>query len=117
MGTEPTGNGDKGPALRSDFANDPDMREILELFVQEMPTRVSDLLVFWEQQELEKVGRMAHQLKGAGGGYGFEIISTAAAALEKSVSELKEAPTTSMIEATKAQVDTLVDLCKRASAQ
>ncbi len=117
MPTDPTGNVNLPGSLRSDFAGDPDMREILELFVQEMPSRVRDLRAFWERQELEKVGRLAHQLKGAGGGYGFGVISEAAAKLEKSVATLNGAPTGAVLKEMKAQVDTLMELCSRATAR
>jgi HPt (histidine-containing phosphotransfer) domain-containing protein len=117
MATDPIENVNPAGELRSDFATDPDMREILEIFVREMPTRVGELLGSWERQELEKVGRLAHQLKGAGGGYGFGVISDAAAALERSVATLRAAPTGTMIEEAKAQVDRLADLCKRVTAR
>jgi HPt (histidine-containing phosphotransfer) domain-containing protein len=117
MGTDPTENVNLPRDLRSDFASDPDMREILELFVKEMPSRVRDLRASWEKRELDKVGRLAHQLKGAGGGYGFGVISEAAAKLEKSVTSLSGTPTTAVLNEMKLQVDTLVDLCSRASAR
>lgn len=117
MPTDPTGNLNTPGPLRSDFAGDPDMREILELFVREMPARVNELRSFWERQELEKVGRLAHQLKGAGGGYGFGVISDAAAKLEKSVASLNGAPTSAVLKEMKAQVDALADLCSRASVR
>jgi HPt (histidine-containing phosphotransfer) domain-containing protein len=117
MATDPIENVNPARALRSDFATDPDMREILEMFVQEMPTRVGELLGSWERQEFEKVGRLAHQLKGAGGGYGFGVISDAAAALEKSVAALRTASTEMVIQEAKEQVDKLADLCKRATAR
>ena len=117
MGKGPTENADRTRELRSDFASDPDMREILELFVQEMPSRVRELRSSWERRELEKVGRLAHQLKGAGGGYGFGVISEAAAKLEKSIASLSGTPTPGVLNDMKSQVDTLVDLCTRASAR
>lgn len=117
MPTDPTENANHSPELRSEFAGDPDMQEILELFVQEMPSRIRDLRSYWENRELEKVGRLAHQLKGAGGGYGFNIISEAAAQLEKSITALAGAPTETTLNQMKAQVDTLVDLCNRVSAR
>lgn len=36
-------------------------------------------------QSLERVGYLAHQLKGSGGSYGFQVISVEAAELEKAV--------------------------------
>jgi len=50
--------------LRSDFHDDPDMKDIVRAFLEEIP-------------------RVVHQMKGAGGGYGFQEISNAAAQLEK----------------------------------
>jgi HPt (histidine-containing phosphotransfer) domain-containing protein len=103
--------------LRSEFATDPDMREILELFVQDMPVRVGELLGSWERQELEKVERVAHQLKGAGGGYGFQAISDVAGELERSVAAFKAGAGRATADGVKSQVDALVDLCKRATAR
>jgi HPt (histidine-containing phosphotransfer) domain-containing protein len=93
------------------------MREILELFVQEMPARIGELQASWGKRELDKVGRLAHQLKGAGGGYGFPVISDAAATLEQSIKGLNSAPTDTVLASVKEQVDALVDLCRRASAR
>jgi hypothetical protein len=45
------------------------------------------------------------------------VISEAAAKLEKSVTSLSGAPTTAVLNEMKSQVDTLVDLCSRASAR
>jgi HPt (histidine-containing phosphotransfer) domain-containing protein len=103
--------------LRSDFAGDPDMQEILDLFVQEMPSRVGELLGSLEKGELERLGRVAHQLKGAGGGYGFNVISDVAGALEKSVHTLRAQPTEELSKTVKSQVDALVELCRRATSK
>lgn len=40
---------------------------------------------------LERMGYLAHQLKGAGGSYGFPTISTYAAALEETLEEVGKA--------------------------
>ena len=48
------------------------------------------------RESFERIGYLAHQLKGAGGSYGFATISTEAAALEKEVEliEREEAAST-----------------------
>lgn len=117
MPMDSSGHNRASGALRSEFAGDPEMREILELFVQEMPARITELEASWANGELDKVGRLAHQLKGAGGGYGFPVISDAAAALEQSIKGLDGAPTGAVLASMKEQVDALVDLCRRASAR
>lgn len=96
-------------AIRSDFAADPDMRELVELFVSELPERVESIHAAWSENELETVRRVAHQLKGACGGYGFRVIGDAAARLEADLKQ-EEAD----LERTKDDLDDLIDLCNRA---
>lgn len=69
--------------LRSDLSGDPDMDELIAFFVGELPRRIGvmrDLVAAPDHVELTRV---AHQLKGAGGGYGFPAITDAARALEQ----------------------------------
>ena len=63
-----------GP-LYSQFAEDPDLAELVDVFVEEMPRRVATLLDRLEQADWDSLGRAAHQLKGAAGSYGFGEIS------------------------------------------
>jgi hypothetical protein len=67
--------------IRSQFADDADFREILEPFVHAIPQRCRLLAELHRSGSLEELGRQAHQLKGAGGGYGFSEISAAGAEL------------------------------------
>ena len=71
--------------LFSDLAADPDFAEIVEMFVEEVPNRVSAILSAFEAGNLEEVGVLAHQIKGAAAGYGFAPVGSAAAALETAV--------------------------------
>lgn len=98
-----------GP-VRSDFADDPEMRELVEMFVADMPGRVEQMERLFEGRQIDELQRLAHQLKGAAGGYGFGAISEAAGDLEGSIKGLEEA------EALRGQIEELIDLCKRASA-
>jgi histidine phosphotransfer protein HptB len=70
------------PRIRSDFAEDADFRELLEAFVAALPERRQSLAELFRAGSIEELGRQAHQLKGAGGGYGFADISSAAAELQ-----------------------------------
>lgn len=81
--------------LYSGLANDADMRELVELFVQELPGRIGALRLAADNLDLREVSRLAHQLKGAGGSHGFPHITVAAAAVERA--------------AASGQVDPLVD--------
>ncbi|HET6326581.1 MAG TPA: Hpt domain-containing protein [Planctomycetaceae bacterium] len=69
--------------IRSQFADDADFREILEAFVEAIPERCRLLAELHRSGSVEELGRQAHQLKGAGGGYGFSEISAAGAELQQ----------------------------------
>jgi len=68
--------------LRSEFADDVDFHELLDLFVSAVPDRMRLLSELHRARCVEELGRQAHQLKGAGGGYGFPQISAAGAELQ-----------------------------------
>ena len=76
-------------AVYSIFADDPDMGELVEFFVEQVPERVKSFRQAFEADDVEELCRLAHQLKGASGSYGFCDLSPLAAKLE---SILKEAP-------------------------
>ena len=68
--------------IYSTFGDDPDLGELVELFVSEMPERIEALSQFYQQTDWEGLGRIAHQLKGAAGSYGFDAVTPFAARLE-----------------------------------
>lgn len=100
----------QGP-LRSSFANDPDMKELVELFVTEIPQRLDAMSKAWENQRLDDVRRMAHQLRGSSGSYGFPTLGHAAGRVEDALKTLPSA-SPDLLEATRC-VDELVSLCRR----
>lgn len=74
-------------ALRSIYESDPDMLEIVREFARELPERARALEAEHAAGNQVELGRLAHQLKGAGGGYGFPLITELAAKLESAVKE------------------------------
>ena len=68
-----------GKRIVSLLMNDPDLAQLVEEFVVELPERLAVLQAAAEKQNWLEVRRLAHQLKGAGGSYGFPAISEAAA--------------------------------------
>jgi len=94
--------------LYSALAKDPDLREIVEMFVQEMPGRVSSLLERVDASDWEGLRRAAHQLKGAAGSYGFEPITCSAARLETAIRESQPKEQIHQL------AEQLVGLCRRA---
>jgi HPt (histidine-containing phosphotransfer) domain-containing protein len=104
------GEGQTTGAIRSTFADDPDMLEIVGEFVGEMPERVQSLSEAFERGDPQTLRTLAHQLKGACGGYGFPVLSEAAAALE---GELKRADYD--LGVVRRELDELIALCNKAA--
>ncbi len=71
--------------ILSEFRGDPDMVEMVELFVNELPERIKAMQEAATENNFDALKRHAHQLKGAGGGYGFPMLSTVAGALEDAI--------------------------------
>jgi len=71
----------------SRLGTDPDLAELVELFIQEMPGRISVLESEAESSNWQQLTRTAHQLKGAAGSYGFDAITPYAARLERAAKE------------------------------
>lgn len=64
------------------MAEDPAFQELVRSFVNELPGRVAAAHAAAVAGDIERVRTLAHQLKGAGAGYGFPDVSTRAAKLE-----------------------------------
>lgn len=73
--------------IYSIFAAQDDLGGLVEMFVREMPGRIESLLHAVEEEDWVEVGRIAHQLKGSGGSYGFQAVTEVAARLEKNCRE------------------------------
>ncbi|MGD0525928.1 MAG: ATP-binding protein, partial [Polyangiaceae bacterium] len=97
-----------GEVVRSTFADDDDMREIVDLFVQELPERSSAIVRASKDGDVGTLKRLAHQLAGAAGGYGFPGITTAARAVEEALAEGLHGP------AYESRIEALASMCRRA---
>jgi CheY-like chemotaxis protein/HPt (histidine-containing phosphotransfer) domain-containing protein len=94
--------------LVSEFANDPDIADILSEFVRLLGDRAMTLTSALARNDLEALKRVVHQLKGAAGGYGFPSITEQAKVVEDAVSQAGDAGEL------KKAVDSLTSLCFRA---
>ncbi len=93
--------------IHSTLAVDPDYHEIILEFVDSIPAKIhsiSDLKVRCAWDELRRV---AHQLKGSGGGYGYPAISKLGGELEDAIKS--ERPASELNEL----ADQLVSLLRR----
>ena len=96
--------------LVSDLADDPDLAELIEEFVGELPARIQALEQACAAEDADALARLAHQLKGSAGGYGFPSITEVAAELEA------RAKSQESLDGLRDAVQQVADLCRRAAA-
>ncbi len=73
--------------IHSEYEDDRDMIEIVREFADEATERADGLESCLGSGSLSQLQDLAHQLKGAGGGYGYPQITDAAAALESALKQ------------------------------
>jgi len=95
--------------LPSAFADDPDLAGVLDTFVTGLPTQIQAMREAIGNGHYEELRRRAHQLKGAGGSYGYPALSEQAGALERLAADRD-------IEAAQLALSELVDLCRAIEA-
>ncbi len=94
--------------LYSSLAFDADLAPLVDMFVSDLPDRVELLLDCLQASNFEGIRRLAHQMSGAAGSYGFPEITAEAAALEDTVTK------GAAEEEVAAGVNALIDLLRRA---
>ncbi len=74
--------------IYSDLAqSDPAFSEIVELFVDGLTQRLDAMLDALQANDMDRLRRLVHQLKGSGGGHGYPTLSQNASALEQQILE------------------------------
>ena len=69
-------------AIRSPLSADPKLAGVVAGFVARLPSAVAELRTFAHAGQSADLTRAAHRLRGAGGSYGFPIVTEFAATLE-----------------------------------
>jgi histidine phosphotransfer protein HptB len=95
----------------SSLDSDPELGDLVGLFVEEMPGRVETLCDQFNKKDWDNLQRSAHQLKGAAGSYGFGTISPCAGRLE---GVIRDGQPEQQI---RNAVIELADLCSRARSR
>ena len=93
--------------IRSSLAADPVLGEIVEIFVEETPSRIDALLSQAAAEDWEALARTAHQLAGAFGGHGFNQLTPFAKRLE--IAARQTLPKEQIL----TVLDELVGMCRR----
>ena len=105
---------DRHPTLRSEMANDPEIAELVEEFVGELPSRIGALSSALGDGDAIRLRTLAHQLKGAAGGYGFPTIGHVAKRVEEECLRA-DGSAAELLERARSGVDELINLCRQAS--
>jgi len=87
---------------------DEDLRDLVELFVSELPQRIAECRDAFGAHNWERLRAAAHRLKGSAGSYGYPSISQAAMELETGIREQAPQPTI------QEHLHALAQLCDRA---
>jgi HPt (histidine-containing phosphotransfer) domain-containing protein len=112
--TQRSSQGEPSSPVFSSLASDPDMVELIELFVNDLPRRVDELRQCSGAADWDSVRRVAHQLKGASAGYGFAVVGEVAGALEVHAIRALKTSAADDTERVLAQVNDLISICERA---
>lgn len=71
--------------IYSQLADDPELYNLVKLFIEEMPTRIDRLIKEFGEKNWDDLKNLAHQLRGSAGSYGFGEVTSAAGKLEHSL--------------------------------
>ncbi len=64
---------------------DEDFRELVEMYIEEVPERIIALQDAWDRRDLQVLQRLAHQIKGSATSYGFPEISRLGLSVEAAI--------------------------------
>ena len=93
--------------MYSTFGLDPEMSDLVEMFVDEMPDRLANFCDCMDRNDMEAVCIAAHQLKGAAGSYGFGELTPSLHHLEMALKRNASADEIQLA------LDAVIALCER----
>jgi len=97
-------NGDKIVSTMIDHRG---MKKIIVEYIEGLPMEVAKMQEMIDRNDLPSLKRVAHQLRGTGGGYGFDSITDLAADVENAIKEGKDR------ESVIKHLDLLMDVVRR----
>jgi CheY-like chemotaxis protein len=83
----PTESADLPDRLISELADDPELGPLVAAFAEQLGTRVQAIAEHLDRNDTQAASRLAHQLKGAAGSYGFPSVGDLARQLELALAQ------------------------------
>jgi CheY-like chemotaxis protein len=93
--------------IKSSIAEHPGMMTIIAEFVDGLPDEGRKMTEFLEQNDMASLRRVVHQMRGAGGGYGFTPLTELATKAEASINASDN------LKSTTADVKALIDVMRQ----
>jgi HPt (histidine-containing phosphotransfer) domain-containing protein len=103
-----------GPRILSSMTSDPDMVELIEMFVAEMPGRADAIRTAFHCSQWKALADEAHRLRGSAGGHGFNAVGVTAGTLEDLV-RAQSGNEQAALDKIRAQTEELISMCLRCS--
>jgi PAS domain S-box-containing protein len=94
-------------AIKSSLAGNPRMQTIIPEFVNGLPREVRKMNNLLGRSDLAALQKVVHQLRGASGGYGFELATEAASRAEESIKA------GNALESVTAEIKSLIEVIRR----
>jgi PAS domain S-box-containing protein len=94
-------------AIKSSLAGNPRMQTIIPEFVNGLPREVRKMNDLLGCKDLTALQKVVHQLRGASGGYGFELATEAASRAEESIKA------GNALESITAEIKSLIEVIRR----
>jgi CheY-like chemotaxis protein len=101
--SSPDGSG----RIKSSFADDSRIMRIMPEFVAGLAAHVREMIDLLERNDLAGLQKVAHQLLGASGGYGFDAVSQPASKVEQSIKAGKD------LKSITAETKSLIEVIRR----
>ncbi len=73
--------------LKNSFADDPEMQAAIAEFTALLPRRVALMKKLIAEHNVQELRRVVHQMKGSGGGYGFDAITQVATQVDAALTQ------------------------------
>jgi len=96
--------GDDDRKIESELDDD-GLAEVIDQFVASLPNQLDNMRQALAHNHFEELQRLSHQLKGAGGSYGYPSLTDAARALEDAAADADT-------EAANLALKEMADLCR-----